>query len=78
MNKKHVIITVTLNEKNFISEFDAENHVPEYMIADDAYRLALMYAKTQFIAQFGYFISDHKFADFLKNLDYEYAIKEAQ
>lgn len=70
------IITCSIENKTFESHFPIDRETPEYMIADEAYRLAILFAQTQFIAKFGRIISGHDFGEFLKNLDYDYKIKE--
>lgn len=70
------IITCSIENKTFESHFPIDRETPEYMIADEEYRLAILFAQTQFIAKFGRIISGYDFGEFLKNLDYDYKIKE--
>lgn len=71
-----VKITVTLNKKSFISTYETSNETPEYKIADDAFRVALLFAETQVFATFGHAISGYEFGKFIENLDYKYEILE--
>ena len=73
---RKAIINVSLYDKTFTSEFEITDRIKEYEVADEAYRLALMFANTQVIALFGHKVSGSKFAEILSNLDYEYEIKE--
>lgn len=62
------IITCSIEDATFESHFAIDKETPEYMIADEAYRLAILFAQTQFIARFGRLISGYDFGEFLKNL----------
>lgn len=68
------IITCSIEDAHFA----IDKETPEYMIADEAYRLAILFAQTQFIARFGRLISGYDFGEFLKKLDYDYKIKEGE
>lgn len=70
------VISCSIEDKNFTTKFPISKTIPEYMIADEAYRLAIIFAQTQYIAKFRYLSSDHDFGIFLKNLDYNYKIEE--
>lgn len=70
------VISCSIEDKNFTTKFPISKTIPEYMIADEAYRLAIIFAQTQYIAKFGYLSSNHDFGIFLKNLDYNYKIEE--
>lgn len=70
------IIDVTLKDKTFKSEFPIAQDTPEYKIADEAFRLGMLFANTQMLAKFGRQISVHEFAEFIKDLDYNYEIRE--
>lgn len=72
------IITCSIEDATFESHFAIDKGTPEYMIADEAYRLAILFAQTQFIARFGHLISGYDFGEFLKKLDYDYKIKEEE
>ena len=72
------IITCSIEDATFESHFPIDKGTPEYMIADEAYRLAILFAHTQFIARFGRLISGYDFGEFLKKLDYDYKIKEGE
>lgn len=74
--KKKATITVSLNNKSFVTSFDTREDVKEYEIADEAYRVGLMFAETQAIATYGKRPPEFKFAEFLRNLDYDYKIEE--
>ena len=71
---RKVNITVTLNGASFVSEFAIDDNVKEYMIADDAFALAMRFAYTQMIATYGYTLNPHDFAEFINDLDYSYTI----
>ena len=74
---RKVTVTVSFCEKSFESKFEIEDHIKEYQISDEAYRLALLFAKTQIIAKFGHMVPFYKFAPMMETLDYQYTIKEA-
>ena len=76
--KRIAIINVSLKGKTFTSKFPIDETVQEYQIADEAYRLGLMFADTQVLAIYGHKISSYKFAEFLNDLEYNYEIKEEQ
>lgn len=68
-------INCAVNGKHFTTTFDVTASTPEYLIADEAYRVAMLFAETQFIAQYGYRpAGSHEFAKFLSSLDYSYTI----
>lgn len=68
-------IECSINGKEFKTSFDITEATPEYLVADEAYRVAMLFAETQFIAQYGYRpASSHEFAKFLSSLDYSYTI----
>lgn len=71
-------IVVTLNGQVFATEFDITDETKEYQIADEAYRLGLLFAETQLIAKYGSRkrVSSNQFAETLRNLDYTYSIQE--
>lgn len=71
-------ITVSMKDKSYTDTFPIEDHVKEYQVADEAYRLGLIFADTQIIARFGRRISSSEFADALRELDYTYEIKEVE
>ena len=71
---KNCTIFISLRDKTFTSNFPVKEDIPEYMIADEAYRLALIFAKTQAIAIHGYF-NVRQFTDLLQELDYTYTIQ---
>lgn len=70
------IISCSIEDKDFTTKFPISKTTPEYIIADEAYRLAIIFAQTQYIVKFGYLSSDHNFDIFLKNLNYNYKIEE--
>lgn len=72
------IITCSIEDATFESHFAIDKETPEYMIEDEAYRLAILFAQTQFIARFGRLTSGYDFGEFLKKLDYDYKIKEGE
>lgn len=71
-----VTITVTLGLRDFRTTFTLDKHIPEYIIADKAYALALSFAETQYIARYGHPIEMHTFAEMLKELDYNYTVED--
>lgn len=72
---KDCTITVSLREKTFVSNFPIKENTPEYVIADEAYRLALIFAKTRAIALYGNYFNSNMFADLMKDLDYTYTVQ---
>lgn len=68
------LIKVTLGDSTFETTLTLDKSVPVYVIADEAYRLALMFAETQYIARYGHPVIIHEFAEMLKELDYSYSI----
>lgn len=73
---RKAMIDVTLNQANFHSEYDIDESTKEYEVADEAYRLALLFAETQTRATYGRMIPMYEFAEVLRSLDYTYEIKE--
>lgn len=74
-NKMVATIVCSINGKEFKTSFDISATTPEYLVADEAYRVAMLFAETQFIAQYGYRpAGSHEFAKFLSSLDYSYTI----
>lgn len=71
-----VKINITLKDKSYTTTLNFDYPVPEYVIADEAYRISLLYAETQYIAYYGHPIVMHEFAEMLKDLDYEYTYIE--
>lgn len=71
---RKVTITVNLKGSTFVSEFTIDENVKEYMVADDAYVLAMRFAYTKMIATYGYALTGAAYADFLSDLDYNYSI----
>lgn len=69
-------INVSMKGKSFTSTFPIEDNVKEYQVADEAYRLSLMFADTQIIAHYGHRVSSYEFAEIIRDLDYDYEIKE--
>lgn len=67
-----VNIKVTVRGHSFATQFQSDK--PEYAIADEAYRLALMFANTRVIAEYGHALSGHEFGKFLEDMDYDYTI----
>lgn len=71
---KKISIKVSVRGRLFVSNFESD--APEYAIADEAYRLALMYAHTQILADYGHPLSSHEFGKYLEEVDYDYTIAE--
>lgn len=69
-------INVSLKGKSFTSKFPIDDNVQEYQIADEAYRLGLLFAETQILSLYGHRISSYEFASFISDLNYTYNIKE--
>lgn len=75
INEMTATIVCSVNGKEFKTSFEISATTPEYLIADEAYRVAMLFAETQFIAQYGYRpAGSHEFAKFLSSLDYSYTI----
>lgn len=49
-----------------------EPHTPEYVIADESYQLSLAFAYKQLVD----YSNDYAVACLLKDIDYQYSIKE--
>ena len=71
MNK--ATINISFKGKTFTSEFPITQTTKEYEIADEAYRLGLLFAHTQLLAKYGYELSPHEFGKMLQDLDYSYS-----
>lgn len=73
---KNVQIRIICHGKDFSTSFRTSK--PEYMIADEAYCLALTFAKTRALAEYGHPIPAHQFSIYLEGLDYDYIITEEE
>lgn len=72
---KNVVIVVTLdNQEAYRNEFQTDENTPEYLIADRAYQLALIFADTKLIATLGRRPHLHELIDILPRIDYTYSI----
>ena len=69
-------IHVSLRGKTFDSKFPIKQETPEYKVADEAYRLGMLFAHTQMLAVYGKPVPDYKFGEFIQDLDYTYEIQE--
>lgn len=69
---KKVSIKISIRDHSFVSSFESD--APEYAIADEAYRLALMFADTRVLAEYGHPLSGYEFGAFLEDLEYDYTI----
>lgn len=69
-------ITITITCGNATHRASYQSDKPEYMIADEAYCLAMTFAKTRVIAEYGRPLPAHQFAEFLQGLDYDYIIAD--
>lgn len=67
-----VNITVSVRGHSYATQFQTDK--PEYVIADEAYRLALLFANTRVIAEYGHSLSGYEFGKFLEDMDYDYTI----
>lgn len=65
---------VTLGNGSFETTAKYDESLPMYVFADEAYKIALMFAETQYIARYGHPIDIHEFAEMLKELDYSYEV----
>ena len=75
-NKISATIVCSVNGKEFKTSFEIIVKTPEYLIADEAYKVDMLFDETQFIAQYGYRpAGSHEFAKFLSSLDYSYTIE---
>lgn len=63
---------VSVRGHSFATQFQTDQ--PEYAIADEAYRLAMMFANTRVIAEYGHPLSGHDFGLFLEDMEYGYII----
>lgn len=73
---KRVTISCHLGQEEFSCTFVPSYEMPEYMIADEAWRLALLFAETQAIATIGPGFSMHDLAVLLEQLTYDYKVEE--
>lgn len=73
---RKAIIKVSLGKANYTSEFDIDKYTKEYEIADEAWITALRFAELQVRSKYGYMLPMYEFSDILKDLEYEYEIKE--
>ncbi len=67
-----ILIRVKFFDQAFEERFETEKDTPEYKLADEAYRVALLFAETQIYATYGHMVSAHEFGRLLEHLDYEY------
>lgn len=70
-----VTIICSINNRKYETNFSCDAATKEYVIADEAYRIAMMFAETQAIVKYGRSVNTHEFAEFLKDLDYNYIIR---
>lgn len=75
-SKRTAVINITMGDKSFSTSFPIEPYIKEYQIADEAYRLAMLFADTQIMARYGHKLSSKKLSNVLQELDYTYEIKE--
>lgn len=71
---KSMSATITIfnnNIKKFVRTLSFEPNTPEYIIADEAYRLFILIATPR-----DHFVSDYEMAEILKDFDYDYNIKK--
>lgn len=73
---KRVTISCKLGDEEFHCTFAPSYEMPEYMIADEAWRLALLFAETQAAATIGPGFSMHDLAVLLEQLTYNYKVEE--
>lgn len=71
---KNVRIHVTCHGREYVTTFRSDK--PEYVIADEAYRLALIFADTCALADYGHRIPSYQFATYLEDLDYDYSFMQ--
>lgn len=69
---KTVDIYISIRNHSHHTTFKSD--CPEYAIADEAYRLALLFAETCVMAEYGHALSGHEFGLFLEDMDYGYTI----
>lgn len=70
-----VSISVKIENNVFTSEFTPEHELPEYIIADEAWRLGLLFARTRAIAENGPNPTSYELSKMLEKLEYTYSIK---
>ena len=71
-----ITINCSINDQNFQVVRTGERRPADYEVADEAYMIALMFAETQMLKQYGYTISDWEYGKFLSTLDFSYTIEE--
>lgn len=69
-----VTINVSFRDKTLQSTYETPSY-REYEVADEAYRIGLLFAETQTIAEYGHPLSPFEFGESLKGLDYDYSIE---
>lgn len=69
---KTVDIYISIRDHSHHTTFKSDS--PEYVIADEAYRLALLFAEAYAVAEYGHALSGYEFGLFLEDVDYGYTI----
>lgn len=73
---KIAVISVSLHSRTFEDRFPIDAKTKEYEIADRAFQLALLFAKTRAIAEYGFKPSGYEFGKLLNETEYNYHIEE--
>lgn len=69
----NISITVKIDNEQYTTNITSEESIPEYMIADEAWRLACLYARTKAIAATGTSPSSYELSKFLEKVEYTYS-----
>lgn len=69
---KNARIVVSFHGQSYEETFKTDK--PEYAVADEAYRVAMLFAETRIIAERGYMVSSYEFGQILEDLDYDYSL----
>lgn len=67
-----ITISITLHNKSFVDKFAAEPKTPDYIFADRAFQLALLFAQTTFMSQHGYKPNGDELGHLLQDIEYSY------
>lgn len=69
------IINVKFRGETFTSQLSAAEGTPAYIIADEAYKLALLFAETRVLAECGHPIPLAELGEILREIDYNCGIQ---
>ena len=67
-------VDIFVSVRGYSHHTSFQTDCPEYAIADEAYRLALLFAETRVLAEYGHALSGYEFGRYLEDMDYNYTI----